>query len=78
MKYVYEEGDCFCNKCGVLGNGCGGGEGDDGIERVVLCDASDSKTTSIFGSSHWNNKIYYKDDVYCDDCIGMWKIGESK
>ena len=74
MKYVYEEGDCFCNKCGVLGDGSGGGDGSDGIERVVLCDASNSDIKSIFGS---DNVIYHNDGVYCDDCIGMWKIGET-
>tara|TARA_R100000656_G_C3922663_1_gene123201 strand:+ start:510 stop:764 length:255 start_codon:yes stop_codon:yes gene_type:complete len=52
-KYVYEEGDYHCDSCGVLGDFNGGGAGEDGIERVILCG-------EVFGGD---------DGCYCDKCI---------
>ena len=44
MKYIYEEGDYNCDKCGVLGDFLGGGVGKDGIERVIICGIGKSNT----------------------------------
>ena len=54
-KYIYEEGDYHCDKCGVLGDFNGGGTGYDGIERVIICG-------EVFDGD---------DNCYCDECIGI-------
>ncbi len=35
-NYIYQEGDCHCDKCGVLGDFLGGCKGEDGINRYAL------------------------------------------
>jgi hypothetical protein len=35
-NYIYQEGDCHCDKCGAIGDFLGGGKGEDGIDRCAL------------------------------------------
>lgn len=41
--YIYKEGDYHCDKCGMLGDFLGGGEGKDGIERCALLGLDNNK-----------------------------------
>ena len=47
QDYIYQEGDCYCDKCGKLGDFLGGGKGEDGINRCALLGYNNNLTKVI-------------------------------
>ena len=68
VEYIYEEGDCNCDKCGDLGDFNGGGIGEDGINRKFLC--GDIYCMNIeYNEGNSRDIVHDYRGVYCDECV---------